>query len=397
MKNLILLGFHVGDRYFEEYSRGDAFPQVAAYKLESRLLEALRSTGVRVETVASIAVSTFPRIKKIWFPAAALSNAGGETGRVMPLVNLPVVKMLTRFAGSLYGLLRVGREADGICIYAAHSPNLLAGYLYSKIYSKPYFVYVPDLPSYMDVALKRSWLMRNLKKFDAVLLDKLVSSAAGLLVISRPMVERSPVWESKPYMVLEGIAESSPVDRSVPKDRKNMIFYAGGVNRSYGIVELVEGFLRSKVDYDLVICGRGDLEEYLASVSAENPQVKYLGFVPPAEVAVMQSQAAFLILTRNPEEAYTRYSFPSKLIEYMAAGIPVLTTRLEGIPDEYFDYLNTINGFSVQAVSDALIDFCSGKEEYLSAKADRAKIWVLEGKTSHAVGTRVIEFMEKCK
>ena len=397
MRNLVLLGFQVGERYFEHYSKGDAFPQVAAYKLESRLLTALRSTGARVRTVASIAVSTYPRIKRIWFPSARLQGAEGQTGRVLPLINLPLIKMAVRFFGSFFCLLRVSRRVDGICVYAAHSPNLLAAYLCSKIYRVPYYVYIPDLPSFMDVALKRSWLRALLKKIDASLLNWLVVRAAGLMVISRPMVEDVPAWNSRPYLVLEGIADASPEPQLEVADRKKTIFYAGGVNRAYGIEELVEGFLAAGVDYELVICGRGDLEDYLGRIAAQHSSVRYLGFLPPSEVAVLQAQAALLVLSRNPAEAFTRYSFPSKLLEYMSAGIPVLTTRLEGIPTEYFDYLNVIEGFSVDAVAQALVKFSSSDQGRLSAKAELGKLWVLETKTSIAVGKRVIEFMESSK
>ena len=396
MREVLLLGFHVGKQYFEHYSVGDAFPQVAAYKLESRFIDALRLGGLRVNTLATIAVSTFPRIKRVWFPGAVLQGEAAGQGRVMPLVNLPAIKMLTRCLGSFYGLVRMGRSADVVCVYAAHSPNLLAAYLYSKLCGKPYYVYVPDLPSFMDVALERGRLLRWLKKIDASLLSWLLRSANGLVVISRPMVEDQPAWKARPYLVLEGISESSPIPADGVADKK-MIFYAGGVNRSYGIVELVEGFLRSGIGYELVLCGRGDLEGYLAETCAKHASVKYLGFVSPEKVAELQRRASLLVLTRNPAEAYTRYSFPSKLIEYMSAGIPVLTTRLAGIPDEYFDHLNIIEGFSVGAVADALVKISSADKQYLSDKAERGKVWVLGAKSSRAVGKQLVEFMENNK
>ncbi|EPJ2812476.1 glycosyltransferase [Pseudomonas putida] len=398
MREALVLGFHVGKRYFDRYSVGDAFPQVAAYKLESRFIEALRLGGLKVNTLASIAVSTYPRIKRIWFPGVVLKGDSGSEQRVMPLINLPVIKMVARCLGSFYGLLRMGRTADVVCVYAAHSPNLLAAFLYSRLTGKPYYVYVPDLPAFMDMALGRGRLLRLLKKLDAALLSRLLRMANGLIVISRPMVEDQPAWKNRPYLVLEGIAESCPVPVPVTgASDKKMIFYAGGVNRSYGIVELVEGFLQSGIDYELVLCGRGDLEAYLADICSVHDSVRYLGFVPPEEVAELQRGAALLALTRDPAEAYTRYSFPSKLIEYMSAGIPVLTTRLPGIPDEYFDYLNIIEGFSVSAVADAFVKVSSADEQYLSDKAARGKVWMLEAKSSRAVGQRLVEFMENNK
>jgi len=367
---------------------------VAAYKLESRLLEGLRAAGVRVSTVASIAVSTYPKNRRIWFPASILDN--GE-GRVFPLINLPLFKMGIRFLGSLYGLMLMGRGMDGVLVYAAHSPNLLAAFIYSKIFRKPYYVYIPDLPAHMGMGLKSGWLRRGLKRLDAFLLDRLLCASSGLLVISRPMVEDNPVWRHKPYMVLEGIAESAPLARPNGAPVSGGIFYAGGVNRAYGIVELVEGFLQSGVDCDLVICGRGDLEGYLDEMSTRHASIKYLGFVPPARVAELQAQAAVLVLTRDPAQLYTRYSFPSKLLEYVASGIPVLTTRLKGIPEEYFEYVNAIEGFSSGVVADALVKFFSEGQEDLLSRAERGRVWALEAKSGRAIGKRLVEFMGKFK
>jgi len=37
-------------------------------------------------------------------------------------------------------------------------------------------------------------------------------------------------------------------------------------------------------------------------------------------------------------------------MEYMVSGTPFLTTRLEGIPHEYYKYLYTIDDYSVGSV-----------------------------------------------
>lgn len=396
---IVLLGFCVGDAYFERFSKGDAFPQIAAYKLESRFRDAMRAGGANVRTVASIAISTYPRNKHIWVPGARLCGSESAQGKVTGLVNLPVLKMVTRFLGSLRGLLSLGKKKTGaICVYAAHSPNLLAAYVAAKFFGVPYFIYIPDLPLFMDMALNRSLLLRWLKQLDSRIISFFIQSSAGVFVITERMIKDNPAWQKVPYMVLEGIAApvepggegAAELPAALPE---NIIFYAGGVNRSYGIFELVEGFLAAGIDYELWICGRGDLEQYLAEMAAKHANIKYLGFVSPDEVAEIQSRSAALALTRNPAERYTRYSFPSKLLEYMAAGVPVLTTRLEGIPKEYYEHLNVIEEFSKEGIAAALRGFSKNSRSELAQKSARGKAWVLQQKTAAAAGESIIKFM----
>ncbi|MHC8408186.1 glycosyltransferase [Pseudomonas sp. TMB3-21] len=395
-KRVVLVGFCVGDEYFEKFSKGDPYPQVAAYKLESRFLDALRIDGNVVDTVATIAVSTFPRNRKIYFPGGRNNASNGESS-VIPLINLPLLKIVTRFFGVLGGLLKSRkRQMSIVCVYAAHTPNLLAAYVVRKIFGIPFFVYIPDLPIYMDMGMGRSFVTRSLKKLDAWLIDCLIDNSSGVFVASKYMVTDSAKWSSKPYMVLEGIANSAVDQReiSIGSLAPKVIFYAGGLSKAYGIVELVEGFIKAESGYELWLCGRGELEPYLSEMASCHPSIKYLGFLSAREVETIQSNSACLILSRDPRETYTRYSFPSKLLEYMVSGVPVLTTRLSGIPDEYHDFLNVIEDPSIEGICAAVTTFCASDQEILSQKAACGRIWVLKNKTSSAVGRKIIDFME---
>lgn len=396
-KKIVLLGFYVGDSYFDKYSKDDAFPQIAAYKLEKRFLDALRFGGACVQTIASIAVSTYPRNKNWFFPGGSFVDESG-TGVVIPIVNLPILKVFTRLLGSLAGLIKYKNGLDAVCVYAAHTPNLLAAFIIRKLYGIPFFVFIPDLPSYMDMGMKRSKVLRGLKKIDAYIIDRLIAASSGVFVTSQHMVKDSLVWSDKDYLVVEGISNAAAISvggvDSSP-ERKKVIFYAGGLNKAYGIVELVEGFIESGVDAELWLCGRGELEGYISETSSKHPSVKYLGFLSASEVEHIQSSASCLVLSRSPEHAYTRYSFPSKLLEYLVSGVPILTTRLAGIPDEYYEFLNVIEDSTAGGVSTALKRFFAADQQFLLEKAACGRIWVSETKSSFAVGQKIVDFMEK--
>ena len=50
-----------------------------------------------------------------------------------------------------------------------------------------------------------------------------------------------------------------------------------------------------------------------------------------------------LVNPRPDNEEYTRYSFPSKNIEYLLTGKPVVAYLLSGMPEVYQDFMCTID------------------------------------------------------
>ncbi|MNZ64197.1 hypothetical protein D3C78_823640 [compost metagenome] len=77
----------------------------------------------------------------------------------------------------------------------------------------------------------------------------------------------------------------------------------------------------------------------------------------------------------------------------MASGVPTLTTRLDGVQEEYYEFLNVIEYFSIDGICEALERFSEADQEELFRKAADAKEWVLREKSCFAFGGKIIEFM----
>jgi glycosyltransferase involved in cell wall biosynthesis len=94
---------------------------------------------------------------------------------------------------------------------------------------------------------------------------------------------------------------------------------------------------------------------------------------------------------RDPSWRGTPYSFPSKLLEYLTTGKPIISTRLPGIPAEYFEVLRPVDLVD-QASFEATLD------RALSADADHEATWRgaerLAGRLAEAsVGARLLSQM----
>ena len=157
----------------------------------------------------------------------------------------------------------------------------------------------------------------------------------------------------RPYCVVEGFADIK--DTTVSETHENYVMYAGGVYEKYGVKNLVDAFVSlNRTDVSLKIFGDGSYVEELKAVSEEHPNVQYMGCMLPEEVVEYEKKALLLVNPRPTEEEFAKYSFPSKTMEYLLSGTAVISTRLPGIPDEYFDFMYAFEDSSYHGIQKGL-------------------------------------------
>lgn len=393
---ICFLGFCVDKNYFDHYSKNDKNPQIAAYKFESRLIYGLRQLGLSVDVYATLASSTFPKNKNIYFPSDKKTQKE-EMSTTMALLNVPGIKLLYRFGQAILNLSSWARGAKGttvVCIYSAHTPYLLAAYLISVFFNIPYFVVIPDLPMHMGVNGKRNFLIQSLKRLDSTFIDWLIKKSSGVAILTEAMIRDKTTWGDLPYIVTEGICEESPTVFSNHQE-SSYLLYAGGLHEQYGVRMLVDSFIKSNLKIELWLCGRGALEGYIRDIAKKDSRIKYLGFLDSSTLSRIQANSKAMIITRDPQEIYTKYSFPSKLLEYMLSGIPVLTTRLEGIPAQFFDYLLVIEAYDSSCIIKGIENLLQRDEMELKDLAIKGREFVLARNNPTAVSTKLVSLMTK--
>ena len=121
------------------------------------------------------------------------------------------------------------------------------------------------------------------------------------------------------------------------------------------------------------------------------PSIKYMGVKPNAEIVEEELKASLLVNPRHSTGEYTEYSFPSKNLEYMVSGTPVLTTELAGMPDEYKDYVFLIKDETSDGIAQDFRDILSQTPEELHAFGVRAKEFVLREKNNVIAAKKIME------
>ena len=108
-----------------------------------------------------------------------------------------------------------------------------------------------------------------------------------------------------------------------------------------------------------------------------------------------QQKATLLVNPRQNNEEFTKYSFPSKNLEYMLSGRPTICYMLDGVPDEYSNYLIVPENDSVEALAEAIKSVFDKTYEEQSQIGIKARNFVLENKNYLVQTRKIIDLLNK--
>jgi glycosyltransferase involved in cell wall biosynthesis len=255
---------------------------------------------------------------------------------------------------------------------------------------------VPDLPVNIAKYGKKKGLYNliassyNLKKINFFLkcVDKYV-------LLSEQMKELSDVSE-KDFCVIDGLFDENDFKATLINDNTvndlsyKTIVYTGSLHEEYGICTLIKAFrLIDDSNYRLVIAGAGNALETVLKYCDQDKRIIYKGILNKIEVRNLQCSATVLINPRSNLGIDAKYCFPSKTIEYMLAGRPVIMCKLDGMEDSYNDIIYHLDTHSEHAMMNSIINVCEKPEEELLYMSKKAKIFILREK-NNIVQTRKI-------
>lgn len=310
---------------------------------------------------------------------------GGARYHYAPASRQPLLKALLGALGTYRNVRRLAKKGDAVFVDCLNCTTALFAQLAARAKGCRCVGIVTDLPEMLGGS--RPYL---------ALTGRVIRGCTDYIFLTEQMNSRlNP--SGKPHLVLEGHADISMADRDPGAVRKafpRICLYAGSVCRLYGLPQLVEGFRMANIpDTRLVIYGPGDYVEELKAIAEKDPRVQYGGMLLSAQVVEKEMEASLLINPRPTDEEYVRYSFPSKTMEYMASATPVLTTRLPGMPKEYYSYVNFIDDESPRGIARALEAVFSRTEADLGRQGQAARDFVLKERNNRVQAGKILEML----
>lgn|GEM_PF-2288057 len=346
--NLLFAGFITDDELFNKLAKKDSNPQYAAQNYQNNLVKVLRRGEWKSFSVlGSVPCSPYPKNKVIF---VAPKKWGDNNERFSgPVFNLPGVNFLLRafvffFYLVVWSFKNKGEKA--VFLYALHTPHVLPLLIARFLWKLKVVVYVPDLPMYMNFGGGGGGLKRILKRLDSWFLLSACNQFDGRAVITPAMFDY--VDRDGSVVVDTIVDESLEQGFSLPAEMPNGVnfTYTGGLRDGYGVLEALEYFSQVSVKnrgWNLLLFGAGPLRDVCIKYAGLHENVHFYGQVPIDKARSVQSKSDFLLNLRDPSDARFNYSYPSKITEYLASGVPVITTKIAGIPEDFFPYLNFVN------------------------------------------------------
>ena len=264
-------------------------------------------------------------------------------------------------------------------------------YLASKLRGIKVVAVVTDLPG---EGVASASLIHQLKKYIIFALD------FDFYVCLTDELDKYVNKNNKPSAIIEGFTDKNLEDVSnniADKFEERVLVYAGGVHERYGIKDLIEGFqLLPQTDVRLWIYGFGPFTSQIDAYTQQDSRILYKGFMPNAELLDVLHRATLLVNPRPTHEDFTKYSFPSKNLEYMSTGTPLLTTKLPGIPHDHYPYIFFINDESAAGIHQAIADVLSKIPLELHNFGKSAKDFALLEKNNVRQAGKIIDLVT-CK
>ena len=191
---------------------------------------------------------------------------------------------------------------------------------------------------FLDFVKERRWLGRWL-------IRTVLCQADVVVLLSRikrdefthffPRTKTSVIWNPCPTVDV-------PVRRN-RSDRKTVLF-AGWIEKEKGIFDLLQAFavlIKSLPDCRLIIAGKGKIAvgQALAQELGIRDQVDFPGWLDGPDLWRAYGQADVFCLPSYSE------GVPMSILEAMSFGLPVLATRVGGVPDLI---TSGVNGYLVE-------------------------------------------------
>jgi glycosyltransferase involved in cell wall biosynthesis len=385
------------DKVFDSiFENSDTKPTTHQVQKFHRLL--VKGLSKEFEEIYILSKPPINRTTKLKKPLNEEESYENITFRYLKSIQFPILNYLGVFIKGFFCTIKwiyENRKEEKVIV--CDVLNLSAGtaaFLAAKICRVKSMAIVLDVPNFIQsyTREKGSILTRLFYKFYNNIINSTLKSYDYYVFLTEQMNKLlNP--SAKPYIVVEGIVDLNMQNVNNTLENKNeekIVMYAGALREKYGVKNLIESFIRLEdTNIRLWLFGSGEMEDEIKNYEKSDQRICYFGNVLNQEVVKKQLSATLLVNPRPSNEEFTKYSFPSKNMEYMGSGTPIVTTPLPGMPREYYDYVYLFQDETIEGMSETLNEILGKSKKELHEQGVKAKQFVINNKNFLVQGNKV--------
>lgn len=245
---------------------------------------------------------------------------------------------------------------------------------------------IPWVPVIADVSADPSAIDYFAKQLD---------QAAGCIFLSWNLFEKSKV-NSKLH--LDGGSSDLKFNPKIPESylpsSPPTVFYSGSVVMEFGLAMLIEAFFKiSNPEVRLVICGKGS-NKTLADLAKRDARIMLMGCLEDEKLTRLAQQSSVMVNPR-PNLPDHDNNFPSKVLEYLSYGKPVVSTWTPGLHPVYRSLLTVVAENTPDAMADKINDSLAWSNKCRAEHAAKCALFIRQEKLWEEQARRLIDWLGK--
>ncbi len=355
---------------------------------QENLLSGLQAEGTTPSLVLSCRpVPAFPRSSRLAVRAHRRRLGCGIPVHLLPFVNVSPIKQLVIGVGGILQPVAVGLEASVrrtriVYTYNLTVPPGLFTLLAARCIGALAVASVNDICEPGET-VPRTWAWR----LDYMAPQFLLPRFDAFVVVNDNIIE--DFAPGVRYSLVEGgltpemAVEPTSSDGFRQPDRFTVVF-AGRLDALNGVEIMLQAISQLEGErYRFVFAGGGPLSDAVSQAANEDSRIEYLGFLKLCDLLSIYKQADVLVSMRLTKALRTTYFFPSKLMEMLASGTPVISTCTGHVEAEFGEFLFPLRNESPEGLAEAIR---SAEAIHLETRRDmgkRARAFMLANKTWH--------------
>lgn len=397
--DVLLLCGYFEPKYQEEISKKTkTWVENVANTFQQRLIAGLKAQDINLKVVSAPFIGPWPTAYTDKTFKGFEAGESAENVQYVHFNNIWGYRNISRTVAlkkCVKDFIRNSKsEKKAIIVYCPHTPFLEAA-VYGKGLDNSVHIHmvVPDLPQYMNLSKKAHPIYDFFKKIDIQKMEKLIAQVDSFMLLTKYMADKLHVG-NRPYIVVEGVTDV----KNLPPEKKEhgkKVAYAGKLVEAFGAKRLVKAFeMIDDPEASLHICGGGELKPYVEEMCQKDSRIHYYGVVPAEKANEILQNADVLVNPRQNDDEYTKYSFPSKNIEYLMTGNAVVAYMLDGIPEIYKDFFIVPSSCETYSLSEAICFALNESEQAKERKKQEVWRYLAETKEKEAVAERVVSLLQ---